>query len=165
MARIIFGQNRHHPAFPLPRPYQQWSKRTTPDFKRTEVKTIKFDDSFVLNEYLSTRYQIQRFVKNQVNPKVRYHTWDSALKKSTKMGELSYQGVRTLVNVMQKQEGWKLDATFYSKLGFHSREYKIRRVWNLKKGRQRKTVMWESQVKEWSHIRKLYLGSFHATVL
>ena len=160
MVRITFGQSS-----PLPQIYQQWSKRNSPDFKRVEYKTIKFDDTFELSHYMGSRYQIQRFQKTQVNPKVRYQTWDHALKKSTKMGELSYQSVRTLIAVMQKQEGWKLDATFYSKLGFHSREYKIRRVWNFKKGRQRKTVMWESQVKEWKSLRKLYLGSFHATVL
>lgn len=161
MALTIFGRNRSGPI----RAYQQWSRRTTPDFNRPEVKTIKFDDSFAISHYMSSRYQIQRFKKTGVNPKVRYLSWDHAVKKSTKMGELGYQGVRTLVKVMQKQEGWKLDATFYSKLGFHSREYKIRRVWNFKKGRQRKVVMWESQVKEWKSHRKLYLGSFHATVL
>lgn len=157
MARITFGPNKKIQIFG-----HMYHKTL---LIGSGPKTIKFDKDFSLAAHLGTRYQIQRFVKNGVNSKVRYHTWESALKKSTKMGDLGYQSVRTLVKVMQEQEGWKLDATFYSKLGFHSREYKIRRVWNFKKGRNRKVVMWESQVKEWKSLRKLYLGSFHATVL
>ncbi len=162
MKHITFGPNRvQQHVRPI---YQQWSPSFETVFKPSP-KTIKFDKSFLISDHFSTRYQIQRFVKNGVNSKIRYHCWEPSLKKSTKMGELGYQGVRTLVKIMQEKEGWKLDSTFYSKLGFHSREYKIRRVWNFKKGRGRKTVMWESQVKEWKSERKLYLGSFHSTVL
>lgn len=95
-----------------------------------------------------------------VSDKTPYWRWDYGIQNGTRMGSLNYQQVRGLVKTMETQEGFKTDSWFYYKYGAESNYYDIRRIYNLKKGRQKKCVMWRS-IKQYNHRANiLYLGGF-----
>lgn len=130
-------------------------------------KTIQFNDNWRSPPRDTGMFAppIQIFRKQNVNPKTRYRKWDFAFNKATRIDDVVYTGCRTLVKAMQEQEGWKLDASFYCKHAYHTRSYTIRRCWNFKKGRQRRSVLWLSSVEGFNKVRELRLGNFHATTL